>query len=49
MAMLPQILFIIGLTGLLVLLVTTCIKFTKGALDTAAWKKAIACTSVEIC
>jgi hypothetical protein len=37
--MLTQILFIIGLTGLLVLLVTTCIKFTKGPLDTAALKK----------
>jgi hypothetical protein len=39
MAMLPQILFIVGLTGLLVLLVTTCIKFTKGPFDTAALKK----------
>ena len=37
--MLPQILMIIGLAGLLVLLVTTCIKFTRGPLDTAALKK----------
>jgi len=39
MAILPQVLFIVGLAGLLVLLVTTCIKFTKGPLDTAALKK----------
>ena len=37
--MLPQILSIVGLAGLLVLLVTTCIKFTKGPFDTAALKK----------
>ena len=39
MTMLSQILMIIGLAGLLVLLVTTCIKSTKGPLDTAALKK----------
>lgn len=39
MTMLLQILFIIGMAGLLVLLVTTCIKFTKGPFDTAALKK----------
>ena len=39
MSILPQILFIVGLAGLLVLLVTTCIKFTKGPFDTAALKK----------
>jgi len=37
--MLTQIFFTIGLTGLLMLLVTTSIKFTKGPLDTAALKK----------
>jgi hypothetical protein len=37
--MLPQILIIIGLAGLLVLTVTTCIKSTKGPLDTAALKR----------
>ena len=37
--MLPQIILIVGFTGLLVLLVNTCLKFTKGPLDTANLKK----------
>lgn len=37
--MLTQILLIAGLAGLLVLLFTTCIKFTKGPINTAALKK----------
>lgn len=36
---LPQILLIVVLAGLLVLLVSTCIKFTKGPLSTSALKK----------
>src|SRR3954454_4331148 len=36
--MLPQMLFIVGLAGSLVLLVATCIKFTKGPINTAALK-----------
>ena len=35
---LPQVLLIVVLAGLLVLLVTTCIKFTKGPINTAALK-----------
>ncbi|HWI91554.1 MAG TPA: hypothetical protein VNT20_09790 [Flavisolibacter sp.] len=35
---LPQILLIVGLAGLVVLLVTTCIKFTKGPINTDALK-----------
>jgi hypothetical protein len=35
---LPQVLLIIVLAGLLVLLVTTCTKFTKGPINTAALK-----------
>jgi hypothetical protein len=35
---LPQMLLIVGLAGLLVLLITTCIKFTKGPINTAALK-----------
>jgi hypothetical protein len=35
---LPQMLLILGLAGLFVLLVTTCIKFTKGPINTAALK-----------
>src|SRR5215203_3650732 len=36
---LPQMLLIIGLAALLVVLVTTCTKFTKGPINTAALKK----------
>jgi hypothetical protein len=36
--MLPQMLFIVGLAGSLVLLVATCIKFTKGPINTATLK-----------
>lgn len=36
--MLIQILFIVGTTGLFVLLVTACVKFTRGPADTAALK-----------
>jgi hypothetical protein len=35
----PQLLLIVVLAGLLVLLVTTCIKFTKGPVSTDALKK----------
>jgi hypothetical protein len=35
---LPQILLIVGLAGLLILLVTSSIKFTKGPINTAALK-----------
>jgi len=35
---LPQVLLIVVLAGLLVVLVTTCIKFTKGPINTAALK-----------
>jgi hypothetical protein len=36
---LPQMLLVAGLAGLVVLLVTTCIKFTKGPLNTNTLKK----------
>lgn len=36
--MLVQILFIVGTTGLFVLLVTACVKFTRDPADTAALK-----------
>lgn len=35
----PQMLLIVALAGLLVLLITTCIKFTKGPVNTDALKK----------
>ena len=35
---LPQMLLIVGLAGLLILLITTCIKFTKAPINMAALK-----------
>ena len=45
--MLPQILLIVGLTGLLILLANTCLKFTKGPLDTANLKKRLGLLQLE--
>jgi hypothetical protein len=36
---LPQVLLIVGFAGLLVLLITTCIKFTKGPINADALKR----------